>query len=215
MNARWMLRHKLRCTGLRMQPCLYTEEKNGTRWASWSDLEDLLLSVSLKLISYSFVNLWMFYAFGWSTGTELKSRYCLCCRRQAGVCQAVGSHWGSREAVWQLEWGWPPVCSSVPCCTSDRTVCCSVPSHGPHQEASDVLVLRAVIYTDHGPWSQRIFVLLGSLLGWERAVLKQNGAFSMSIPVPVSLVEKQKMPLQGKEISVFTGHSVHWVYLPK
>lgn len=103
-----------------------------------------LRAVSLKLMGYSFImeidiNKEV-YGFRWSTGPELKSRYCLCCRRQAEVCQAAGSLWGSREAVCQLEWGWPPVCSLIPCRTSDRTVCCSVPSLGWRQEASDMLV---------------------------------------------------------------------------
>lgn len=42
-----------------------------------------------------------------------------------------------------------------------------------------------------------------------------NRAFSMSVPVPVSLAQKEKMPFQGKEVSVFTGHGVQWAYLPK
>lgn len=70
---------------------------------SWSLLSLLLSSVSLKLIGYSFVleidiNKEV-YAFGWNTGTELKSRYCLCCMRQAEVCQAAGSCWGGRGVV--------------------------------------------------------------------------------------------------------------------
>lgn len=70
---------------------------------SWSLLSLLLSEQSPILIGYSFVmetdiNKEV-YAFGWSTGTELKSRYCLCCRRQAEVCQAAGSRWASREAV--------------------------------------------------------------------------------------------------------------------
>lgn len=92
-----------------------------------------LRAASLKLIGDIFIMEMETKRCMLSDGAQaLKSRYCLCWRRQAEVCQAAGSCWGSREAVWQLEWGWHPVGSLVPCCTSDRTVCCLVPSLDLH-----------------------------------------------------------------------------------